>query len=197
MNEPLRPVEIKKYENEHEASVDGKTTSTKGFFHRWADKHARVGERELGGPCAIVEAKNGQVVLVELGPTVSMRFTDVGPVETREKCDDCGYFKDNSAEQHHHDCPQRESLEDVKCETCFGGPNTTDCKDCDGTGWVKKVRPTFSDNNPIRKTYNKRLKRKEMDEARKKGLTITCGGCKEEFIIDDKHKWPTCPKCNP
>jgi len=167
MNEPLRPVEIKKYENEHEASIDGKTARvTKGFFHRWADKHARVGEHELGGPCAIVEAKNGQVVLVELGPTIAMRFTDVGPSE---------------------------KLEDVKCESCFGGPNTTDCKDCGGTGWVKKVRPTFSEDNPVRKKREK----KEMAEARKKGLTRTCGGCKEEFVINGDGKWPICPKCDP
>lgn len=125
MSEPLRPVEIKKYENDHEASIDGKTTRvTKGFFHQWADKHQRVGERELGGPCAIVEAKNGQVVVVDLCSSVSMRFTDVGPSE---------------------------NLESVRCETC-GGPispldkdywSGNDCKDCGGTGWVKKVVPTL------------------------------------------------------
>ena len=85
MTEPLRPVEIKKYENEHEASVDGKTTIvTKGFFHRWADKYSRMGDMAVTGPCAIIEAKNGQVLLVDLGPTVSMRFTDVGPVKNDE-----------------------------------------------------------------------------------------------------------------
>lgn len=210
MNEPLRPVEIKKYENDHEASIDGKTTRvTKGFFHQWADKHQRVGERELGGPCAIVEAKNGQVVVVDLCSSVSMRFTDVGLI--------------GKAGRH------------VKCETC-GGPKSAldkdywkgnDCKDCGGTGWVEKVQPNLFKPKPkqeIRKgqkecehcgdfvflrVYDRHFKEcteKKMVEARKKGLTRICADCNEEYIKDDhKVAFPSrcpgfssrCPKCNP
>jgi len=64
----LRPIEVK--------PPMGK--SFKGYFHKWSFIHARVGEQENGGPAAIIERKNGQVVLVDL-EHASLRFTDVGP----------------------------------------------------------------------------------------------------------------------
>lgn len=107
MNKSLRPVEV--------CPTTGGDTGRvfKAWFHRWADRHQRVGDRELGGPAAIIEKKDGTVLLVDLGHA-SIKFTDVGP---------------------------QEKLEDVRCETCGLGRPKPGCEYCGGTGWAKRVVP--------------------------------------------------------
>jgi len=113
----LRPIKVKHFRNIHDATNNNEPISEfKGFFHRWAEQHQRVGEVENGGAGAIIEKKDGQVVLVMLGETVSMRFTDVGP---------------------------QEKLEDVACDCArLHGGSFDGCKDCGGTGLVKRMVTT-------------------------------------------------------
>jgi len=73
----LRPIEVTTYKDTASRIADeGEKEVIVGRFHEWADQHKSVGEISQGGPAAIIEKGNGEVVVVSVGENTKIQFKD-------------------------------------------------------------------------------------------------------------------------